>query len=120
MTLADTSIWIDHFRRGNPALGQLLADGLVAIHPFVLGEIACGNLKNRAATLADLRRLPLAPLAAEREVFHLIETRRLWGTGLGWVDLHLLASALIAKWDLLTLDRALESAATALGIASSR
>lgn len=120
MTLADTSVWIDHFRRSNPVLVRLLDDEEIALHPFVLGEIAAGNLKNRAQTLADLSRLAQAPVALETEVRHLLETRRLWGRGLGWVDLHLLTSAALAGFDLLTADRAMAEAAGRLGIAVGR
>ena len=117
MTLADASVWVEHFRRGHPPLARLLAAGEVGMHAFVLGELACGNLKNRHVTLADLAKLPRVPQAREQEVHHLLESRRLWGTGLGWVDLHLLASALIAGWGLLTADHALGAAAAGLGVA---
>ena len=119
MTLVDTSVWVDHFRRANAALTGLLGRESVAMHPFVLGEIAAGNLKNRAETLGDLGRLPSVPVAAEGEVLHLLESRRLWGKGLGWVDLHLLASAALANLDLLTADRALADAAAHLGIVTA-
>jgi hypothetical protein len=120
VTLVDTSVWVDHFRRGDPCLARLLADGEVALHQFVMGEIAAGNLKNRAETLDDLGCLPRAPVAEEGEVRHLLETRRLWGRGLGWIDLHLLASAALAGLDLLTADRAMAEAAHLLGIRSGR
>jgi hypothetical protein len=84
MVLADTSVWIQHFRRGEPALGAQLADGLVLMHPFVSGELACGNLKSRGAILSDLNTLPSAELASHAEVLRLIEDRCLWGRGLGW------------------------------------
>jgi hypothetical protein len=114
--LVDTSVWIDHFRRGEAGLAQLLLDEAAGLHPFVLGEIAAGNLKDRAATLELLASLPRAPVAPESEVHHLLESRRLWGAGLGWVDLHLLASAMVGGWRLFTTDRALGKAAAALGI----
>jgi predicted nucleic acid-binding protein len=114
MTLVDTSVWANHFRSPQPALVQLLDDGLAGIHPFVMGEIAMGNLRNRAATLADLAALPQARLASEDEVHHLLKIHRLWGTGLGWIDLHLLASAALSGWTLLTADRAMNQAAQAL------
>jgi hypothetical protein len=117
VTLVDTSVWVDHFRRGNAVLTRLLAAEEVALHPFVLGEIAAGNLKDRTQTLACLGCLPQAPVAGENEVRHLLESRRLWGRGLGWVDLHLLASAALAGMRLLTIDRALAEAAGLLGIA---
>ncbi len=116
MTLVDTSVWANHFRSPQPALVQLLEDGLAGIHPFVLGEIAVGNLKNRAGTLADLAALPQVRAASEREVHHLLEAHRLWGTGLGWIDLHLLASAALSGWTLLTADRVMSRTAQALGL----
>jgi predicted nucleic acid-binding protein len=120
MTLVDTSVWIDHFRRSNAVLTRLLYDDEVAVHPFVIGEIAAGSLKNRALTLADLSLLPRTPMAEETEVRLLLESRRLWGRGLGWVDLHLLASASLAGLDLLTADRAMLEAASLLGIPTCR
>jgi predicted nucleic acid-binding protein len=120
VTLVDTSVWVDHFRRGDAVLTRLLNDEAVALHPFVMGEIAAGNLKDRLETLDYLGRLPQAPVAEEGEVRHLLESRRLWGRGLGWIDLHLLASAALAGLDLLTTDRAMGGAADLLGIRSGR
>ena len=117
MTLIDTSVWANHFRTPSAKLLELLDARSVGMHPFVAGELAAGNLKHRSATLADLSLLPQVPLANESEVHHLLESQRLWGTGLGWVDLHLLAAALLAGWKLLTADRALKTAAQRLGIA---
>ncbi|HMC60595.1 MAG TPA: PIN domain-containing protein [Candidatus Solibacter sp.] len=121
MTLVDTSVWANHFRSPNVKLVAVIDAESAGMHPFVLGERALGNLKNRATVLDYLNRLPQAPLAQESEVHHLLESRRLWssglgGTGLGWIDLHLLASAAIAGWDLLTADRAMKKAAEALGL----
>ena len=116
MVLADTSVWIQHFRRGEPQLARLLAEGLVLMHPFVLGELECGNLKNRATILSDLRALPSAKPASTAEALRLIEESRLWGRGLGWVDLHLLASALLSGCGLWTLDKRLSAAAAKLGL----
>jgi predicted nucleic acid-binding protein len=116
MTLVDTSVWVNHFRSGEPGLIRLLDDGLAGIHPFVIGELAAGNLRNRPATLADLQALPQARMATEAEVHHLLDRHRLWGMGLGWIDLHLLASALLSGWSLLTADRPLRQAAGALGV----
>jgi predicted nucleic acid-binding protein len=116
VVLVDTSVWIDHFRRGEAGLAQLLLDEEAGLHPFVLGEIAAGNLKDRAATLGLLASLPRASVAPESEVHHLLESRRLWGSGLGWVDLHLLASAMVGEWRLFTKDRALAKATAALGV----
>ena len=119
MTLVDTSVWVTHFRRPQSSLIRLLGDFSAGIHPFVIGELACGNLKHRALTLGDLARMPEAPLATEAEVLHLLESRRLRGEGLGWVDVHLLASALLGGWDLLTADRTMQRAARRLGIVCS-
>jgi predicted nucleic acid-binding protein len=116
VVLVDTSVWIDHFRRGETGLAHLLLDEEAGLHPFVLGELAAGDLKNRAATLGLLACLPRASVAPESEVHHLLESRRLWGAGLGWVDLHLLASAVVDGGRLFTRDRALAKAAAALGV----
>jgi predicted nucleic acid-binding protein len=116
MVLADTSVWIEHFRRGEPALAERLADGLVLMHPFVSGELACGNLKNRAVILADLHALPSSTLASNAEVLQLIDDRRLWGRGMGWIDAHLLASALLSNCRLWTLDKRLAKTALELGL----
>ena len=118
MVLVDTSVWIQHFRKGERALADLLSDGLVLMHPFVAGELACGNLRNRSAILTDLRALPSATLALDAEVERLIEDRKLWGKGLGWVDAHLLASALLSHCAFWTLDKKLAAIAAKLGVAS--
>ena len=116
MVLADTSVWIEHFRRGEPTLANHLSEGLVLMHPFVSGELACGNLKHRAAILSDLNDMPQSRLASNAEVLHLIEDRRLWGRGLGWIDAHLLASALLSNCRFWTLDVRLAKAAAELGL----
>ncbi len=116
MTLVDTSVWINHFRQHDAALAQLLTDGMAGVHPYVLGELACGNIKNRENTLRLLKALPQAPAANESEVYYLLETYRLWGSGLGWVDLHLLAAAAVAGWRLMTADGGLNKAAAKAGI----
>jgi predicted nucleic acid-binding protein len=114
MILADTSVWVGHFRAANPQLQELLAKGRILTHPFVVGEIACGQLRQRAVILDALKRLPQALVASHEEVLRLIEERRLSGTGLGWVDVHLLASALLTGCRLWTLDRRLRHAAEEL------
>lgn len=86
------------------------------MHPFVLGELACGSFKNRAVILSDLQELPSANPASTAEALQLIEDRRLWGRGLGWVDVHLLASALLSDCGLWTLDKRLGRAAAELGL----
>ena len=116
MTLVDTSVWVDHFRRGNRALEALLVDGEVLCHPFVVGELACGNLKRRSETLALLRALPDVPLADADDLLTFIDHHRLMGTGLGWVDVHVLSSTLLAHTRLWTLDRPLARVADRLGL----
>jgi predicted nucleic acid-binding protein len=116
MLLADTSVWVQHFRRGEPNLADLLGRGLVLTHPFILGELACGNLKNRSAILSDLEMLPRAVAASNEEALHLLENRRLWGRGLGWIDVHLLASAMLTQCEFRTLDKRLCLAARDLGL----
>ena len=116
MVLADTSVWIEHFRHGSSSLEDRLSEGLVLMHPFVSGEIACGNLKDRAAILSGLHALPAASPASDAEVLQLIEDRRLWGKGLGWIDIHLLAAALLSNCRLWTLDARLAKAARELGV----
>lgn len=111
MILVDTSVWIDHFRSGNQHLVDLLEQQLVVMHPFVAGELACENLPDRTATLSLLDGLPRSPIASNAEVRAMIENSGLFGTGLGWVDLHLLASVrLMARGRLWTLDERLARA----------
>ena len=116
MVLVDTSVWIAHFREGQPLLADLLCEGLVLMHPFVTGELACGNLRNRRSVLSDLGQLPVAQRASDLEVMHLIDSHRLWGRGLGWIDVHLLAAAVLSNCRLWTLDRRLSAAASQLGL----
>ncbi len=116
MTLVDTSVWINHFRKPEPALVQLLANGMAGIHPYVIGELACGSMKDRDRTLGLLKALPQVQVANDAEIYFLLDTYRLWGTGLGWVDLHLLAAAAVAGWHLMTADDAMNRAAAKTGI----
>jgi predicted nucleic acid-binding protein len=116
MLLADTSVWIEHFRQGLPEFAAHLADGLVLMHPFVSGELACTNLKYRSAVLSALNTLPAANRATDTEVLELIDQRKLWGHDLGWIDAHLLASALLSNCRFWTLDEDLHGAATDLGL----
>jgi predicted nucleic acid-binding protein len=116
--LVDTSIWIDHLRSGEPALATALEGGRVLMHPFVLGELACGNLNNRSEVLRLLRDLPMAPTATDPEVLVLIESRALVGRGIGYIDVHLLASTALegVAW-LWTRDRRLAETAAELELA---
>jgi hypothetical protein len=118
MTLADTSVWVDHLRRGNARLRQLLLDGEVLSHPFVLGELACGSLAKRGEILSLLATLPEVAMVEHEEVLEFLDTRRLHGRGLGWVDVHLLASAVLSGTRIWTLDKSLGRAATAMGVAA--
>jgi predicted nucleic acid-binding protein len=115
MILADTSVWIDFFRHGDPEFAARVARRQVACHAIVLGELACGQLPQRAQTLKDLRALHYLEPVSDAEVHHLLEQRQLFGTGLGWADLHLLASALVAGVPLETRDRRLAAAARRVG-----
>ncbi len=109
MILADTSIWIDHFRFGIPDLVAALESNLIVVHPSVDGELACGNLPDRVETLRLLDQLPRSPVASDSEVRHLIEERGLFGSGLGWVDMQLIASVqLLPAGELWTRDRKLK------------
>jgi predicted nucleic acid-binding protein len=96
MILADTSVWIDHLRTGVPMLVALLENGRVLVHPFVLGELACGNLRNRHEVLDLLGNLPSAPVASDAEALEFIERRSLMGRGIGYIDVHLLAAVVLA------------------------
>jgi len=114
--LVDTSIWVDHLRRGDPALTYLLRRAEVECHPFIIGELACGRLKRGAEILALLRKLPQAPLAGHEEVLAFIEARQLVGIGVGWIDVHLLSSAALLPTLLWTRDRRLGTVARRLGL----
>ncbi len=116
MVLADTSVWIEHLRHGEPDLASLLSAGRVFMHPFVSGELACGNLRGRAAILADLEALPRTTTGSHKEVLTLIENRRLWGRGIGWIDAHLLVASLLSNCRLWTNDAKLAKVAADLGL----
>jgi hypothetical protein len=118
LILVDTSVWVEHFRGtpGAEALPEWLDADLILLHPWVLGELVLGGLGRQRSHLADLEILPSAPTVEDREVVELILERKLSGRGIGWVDAHLLASALVARSPLWTLDRRLAEAARGLGI----
>ncbi len=111
MVLVDTSVWVSHLRKGNAKLADLLNEGEVLYHPFILGELACGNLKNRPAILSYLELLPMSIVAEHKEVLSFIENYRLMGKGLGYVDVHLLASAVLTSVSIWTLDKKLAQTA---------
>jgi predicted nucleic acid-binding protein len=115
--LVDTSVWVDHLRRSNPTLVGLLEQTQVWTHQFVIGELACGNLAQRAKILALLSALPRAPMADHDETLAFVEAHHLMGRGLGWIDVHLLASARLARVPFWTLDKRL--AAVALDLETS-
>lgn len=118
MILVDTSIWVDHLSAGEPHLAEALVAGLVYCHPFVIGELACGNLRNRREVLDLLANLPILPMATDEEALELIERRGLMGRGIGYIDVHLLASVVLeAPARLWTGDRRLASVASELGVA---
>ncbi len=116
MVLVDTSVWIDHLKKASSKLTALLEGGEVAIHPFVIGELACGNLKNRSEILALLHALPEVPRAEDHEILFFIDRHSLAGRGLGWIDVHLLASSQLGNVSLWTKDKRLHAAAQPLGL----
>ena len=115
--LVDTAVWIDHLRRGDPNLIGLLEQVQVVVHPFIVGEVACGHLAKRAEILGALEALPKAPVVEHSTVLAFVERHGLMGRGLGWVDMHLLASASDSGERILTRDRRLLSVAQDLGLA---
>lgn len=116
MILADTNVWIKHFRESDPELSRLLNIGLIACHPFIIGELACGNLSNRSQILVLLKALPSTPIVEPAELLNFIENKMLMGRGLGYVDIQLLASAILGNVVLWTHDRRLNETATELRI----
>ena len=119
MILVDTSVWVDHLRASDSRLVALLQVGQVLAHPFVTGEIALGNLNQRRAVLGALANLPQATVARDDEVLHFIDRNGLAGTGLGYVDAHLLTSAqLVAGTAILTRDKRLRAAAIRLSLSA--
>ena len=119
MLLADTSVWIEHLRRGEARLEALLEEAEVACHPFVIGELACGTLHRRGEILSLLAGLPALAPASHEEVLAFIGRRRLHGKGLGYIDMHLLASCALSNTPLWTLDRRLATTAAFVGLAAA-
>ena len=116
MILVDTSIWVTHLRRGNSHLKDLLHDERVVCHPFVIGELACGLLDNRKGILSLLQALPQSQQVDDKEILQFIEHNRLTGSGIGLVDVHLLASAMLTNASLWTTDKSLRNASARLGV----
>ncbi|MGB8951380.1 MAG: PIN domain-containing protein [Candidatus Aminicenantales bacterium] len=114
MVLVDTSVWVSHLREGNAKLASLLNDGKVVCHPFVVGELACGNLRNRNEILSLLKSLPMSLEAEHEEVLQFIDNIKLMGKGLGYMDIHLIASAVLMGIPIWTLDKKLEQVANVL------
>ena len=117
MILADTSVWIQHFRVGFPDFEKALRLGAIAMHPVVLGELATGNLARRASTLVMLRQLPQATAGTADECLTFIEAHKLYGRGIGWSDVQLLVAARLSGFPLWSLDTRLDDAAAHLGVA---
>ena len=118
MILVDTPVWIDHLKTADPMMQNLLDRGHILSHPFVVGEIAVGMFRNREMIITDLRKLPKVTVATDDEVLRMITDRKLYGCGVGYIDMHLLASVLLTPnahvW---TRDRRLHDVATSLGVA---
>jgi predicted nucleic acid-binding protein len=114
--LVDTSVWIDHLRKKNTTLVELLETMQVSTHPFVIGELACGSLANRTQFLGLLAAMPHVPPVTHVEVLNFIAARRLMGRGLGWIDMHLLASASLSNLALWTVDKKLSVVTRELGL----
>lgn len=118
MILVDSSVWIDHLRAGEPALVELLNNNNVLAHPFVVGELACGNLKNRKMVLSLLQDLPTIQVATDDEVLFFVEKHSLMGKGIGYVDAHMLAAVMLdGNARLWTRDKRLGSVAEAMKLA---
>jgi predicted nucleic acid-binding protein len=115
--LVDTSVWVDHLRKGESLLAAALEKELVLTHPFIIGELACGNIRNRTEFLDLIGRLPEPPVATDKEVLELIVARKLSSKGIGYIDTHLLASTLLMpNARLWTKDRQLSAVASILRV----
>jgi predicted nucleic acid-binding protein len=118
LILVDTSVWVEHLRRGDARLAAMLETASVLVHPFVIGEIACGSMADRGTVLMLLQDLPTVTVADDDEVVDYIERHRLWGKGIGYVDAHLLAAAALTQGATLwTRDKRLAAAASSLKLA---
>ena len=121
MILVDTSVWVDHLRKDDTGMRMLLDGGRVLLHPFVIGELAMGNMNQRDLVLKALRKLPEALVAREEEVLHFVGARRLFGLGIGYIDAHLLTSVQLTPGaSLWTRDRRMFEVASKLGLAVAK
>ena len=118
MVLVDTSVWVSHLRESYPRMVLLLNDGKVMCHPFIIGELSCGNLTNRSEILSLLHSLPMVNQAEHEEILQFVESNDLMGRGLGYVDVGLLASAVLSGVPLWTLDRKLRAVSSKLRVAT--
>ena len=116
MILVDTSVWVSHFREGNTELQQLLNEGDIVCHPFIIGELACGNIQNRSEIFILLSSLPMVKESNHHEVLVFIEKKKFMGKGLGYIDVHLLASALLSNVAIWSFDNKLNETAAELGM----
>ncbi|HEC02756.1 MAG TPA: type II toxin-antitoxin system VapC family toxin [Phycisphaerales bacterium] len=116
MVLVDTSVLVSHLRRGNSRLQELLEEGAVVSHPFVVGELACGSIGNRSEIISLMQALPMLNVVEHEELLLFIEKNQVMGKGLGFVDVHLLAGAILAGVPLWTQDRKLRQACSRLGV----
>jgi predicted nucleic acid-binding protein len=114
--LVDTSVWINHLREGDQNLTELLEQGLVACHPFIVGEIACGGIKNRHEIIDLLNDLPSTEIIDHADIMEFIENRKIMNIGIGYIDVHLLGSALVSDTPLWTFDKALRKIAIQFSI----
>ena len=114
--LVDTSVWIKHLRESEKNLVRLLEQGLVACHPFIIGELACGGIKNRSEIISLLNDLPSTDILDHNEIMEFIEYRKIMNRGIGYVDVHLLGSALVSETSLWTFDKALRKLANQFSI----
>ncbi len=114
MILVDTSVWVDHLNKSERELVKLLYSMMVCTHPFIIGELSCGNISNRSKFLTLIKALPRVEPAFEEEVYTLLEDKKLYGIGLGFIDIHLLAAALINDVKIWTRDKALKKVAQKL------
>jgi len=118
MILLDSSVWVDHLRSGDAGVSDVLENGSVLMHPFVLGEIACGSLgKKRGEILRLMSDLPQGPVATDEEALHFIDNNALMGRGVGYIDVHLLATVALAGAKLWTRDKRLAAIAAELKLA---